>query len=97
MARSRIPQTKKPNLPIPLTQRQAGYVRLKHPTELGLYYSSKEAMWVHEQCTVWTMEEWRGRFGRGIIMTNGNDWSKTLVDSEGRHWEFFGYTIPLYD
>ena len=40
------------------------------------------------------MAEWQGIFN----VTDMTQLSETVsVDKEGRHWEFFGYVIPLYD
>lgn len=44
--------------------------------------------------SVWSIEDWHARFGHGA---NTIFFGKAAVDSNGRHWEFFGYTIPLYD
>jgi hypothetical protein len=62
-------------------------VRLAHPTEPGKYYrhgaKAHESEWVTSGYTVWSADDWRKTFGRQA--------------DEGRHWEHFGYLIPLYD
>jgi hypothetical protein len=59
-------------------------VRMAHPTNSKLYYSSETAGWVKENYTVWTAKEWRVRFA-------------TKEQYEATKWEHFGYIIPLYD
>lgn len=66
-----------------------GLVRLAHPrNQNGLhrwYYCERSASWVSsdQDYTRWTLAEWQKKFGN--------------QDAEGRHWEFFGELIPLYD
>lgn len=67
--------------PVPLEKGE--FVRMKHPTLPGTYYSKETAAWVTEGWTVWTDAEWRGTFGK-----DPNDL---------RQWEHFGYRIPLYN
>lgn len=75
--------------PIVLPRPQGEFVRMKHPSKYGLYYSSVQGAWVKKGWTVWTIREWQDRgFERGFDPATG-------VDRDGRHWEFFGYTIPL--
>lgn len=100
MARSRIPSapsSKSRHLPIPTTERQAAFVRLKAlRNDIALYYNQTKADYVEgSDYTVWTINEWKGRFG-GQHLTYAAD-QRSAVDPEGRHWEFFGYIIPLYD
>ena len=63
-------------------------MRLAHPQAHGLYYNANDAItpWVAKGYTRWTISEWEGKFGAAV--TSGED---------QRKWDFFGYTIPLYD
>jgi len=76
--------------PVPLPKPQAEFVRMKHPREHGVYYSQTEGAWVRQGWTVWTIKEWEVKFGYADNFT-----SRGGVDNEGRHWEFFGYRIPM--
>lgn len=71
---------------MPATRDTAAFVRLAHPTEYGKYYNADDPInpWVERGYTRWTIAEWKGRFGAG-------------TDDDNRKWEFFGYTIPLYN
>lgn len=95
---SKSPLTIKPYRPpaentklaaVPATRETAAYVRLAHPNRYGLYFTDKDAVnpWVEKDYTRWTITEWEGKFGKGV--DSGDD--------RLRKWEFFGYTIPLYD
>jgi hypothetical protein len=68
--------------PVPMPKPNAAFVRLKHPRETGVYYCSIRGEWVRKGWTVWKLKEWEAKF--------------TDPDPDGRKWEFFGYTIPLY-
>lgn len=65
--------------PVPLPKPHAEFVRMRHPTTRGLYYCSIRGEWVQHGWTVWKKADWEAKFSG---------------DTE-RHWEFFGYTIPL--
>lgn len=97
MARSRVPQTPKPKLPITTTQPNAAFVRMTNRKlgALSLFYSTEKAEWVIDGYTVWNIDTWNGSFGRQKLVYSPD--GKSCVDSENRHWEFFGYTIPLYN
>jgi len=64
------------------------FVRLAHPGTYGLYYNKHDAInpWVAKGYTRWPISEWEGTFGSAV--DRGED---------TRKWEFFGYSIPLYD
>lgn len=68
--------------PVPMPKPNAAFVRLKHPREPGVYYCKTRGDWVRKGWTTWKIKEWEGSF--------------SLPDPEGRNWEFFGYSIPLY-
>jgi hypothetical protein len=74
-----------------VSRETAAFVRLAHPDKYGFYYNKHDAIvpWVEQGYTRWTILDWEGTYGRQCA-PNSN------VDSEGRKWEFFGYTIPLY-
>jgi len=83
-------------MPVPATRRSAAYARLAHPTIFGLYFCQHDAInpWVERGYTRWPMAEWEGKFGNNVsIKEEGSQY----LDGEGRKWEFFGYSIPLYD
>jgi len=63
---------------------------MMHPSGDGRYYCSHTAEWVWSNYTIWTSKDWNESFGPAGLLTNG-------VDDQGRHWETFGYRIPLYD
>jgi len=73
---------------MPVSRANAAYVRLAHPSSFGLYYNRNDPInpWVATGFTRWTMSEWEPVFGKNY--DNGED---------TRKWEFFGYTIPLYN
>src|SRR5580765_3122269 len=73
---------------VPLPKPQAAFARLKHPRERGMYYNNVTGTFVERGWTVWKMDEWQAKFGMNFDAAAG-------VDAQGRHWEFFGYTIPL--
>jgi hypothetical protein len=74
--------------PVPATRETAAFVRLAHPQTYGLYYKEDPVTpWVEHDYRRWTIVEWEGKFGKGV--DSGDD---VL-----RKWEFFGYTIPLYN
>lgn len=82
--------------PIPTTREAAAYARLAHPTIFGLYYCQTDPInpWVERGYTRWPIAEWEGKYGNSVsTKTKGEHY----LDQEGRKWEFFGYTIPLYD
>jgi hypothetical protein len=74
--------------PVPLPKPQAMFARLKHPRERGMYYNNVTGTFVERGWTVWKMKDWEAKFGFNFDPALG-------VDTQGRHWEFFGYTIPL--
>ena len=74
--------------PVPLPKPQAKFARLKHPRARGMYYNNVTGTFVERGWTVWKMEEWQAKFGMNYDAATG-------VDAQGRHWEFFGYIIPL--
>ena len=65
--------------PVPLPKPDAAFVRMRHPRERGMYYDIITGGWVKHGWTVWKKADWEVKFGG---------------DTE-RHWEFFGYNIPL--
>jgi hypothetical protein len=89
-------------LPIPTTRPNAAFVRLylDKPGEPRRYYNADKAIWVgkDEPYRIWKMADWEGTFGAGSKLGRPGQLSATeWLDGEGRHWEFFGYVIPLYD
>ena len=75
---------------------------------MRLYYSREVADYVEidEPYTIWTMAEWTKAFAfagsqRAVEYMNRTAMKGVagdhFTDAEGRHWEFFGYDIPLYD
>ena len=74
--------------PVPLPKPQAAFARLKHPRERGMYYNNVTGTFVERGWTEWKMKDWEEKFGMNFDPALG-------VDHQGRHWEFFGYTIPL--
>jgi len=56
------------------------FVRMRHPTVRGLYYSSTKGEFVRQGWTKWERDEWEMKFAGDVE----------------RHWEFFGYVIPLF-
>jgi hypothetical protein len=73
---------------VPLPKPQAAFARLKHPREQGMYYNNVTGTFVERGWTVWKMKDWEEKFGMNFDPA-------LSVDAQGRHWEFFGYTIPL--
>lgn len=65
---------------------------MKNPHGKG-YYSSGLGDWVKENYTTWTIKEWEGKYGGNVQQVD----AKHVIDREGRHWEFFGFLIPLYE
>ena len=63
------------------TRPRAAFVRMRHPTEPGTYYSQTGATWVKRGWTTWPIEEWIVKFGN---------------KEDNFNWEFFGYRITLY-
>lgn len=82
--------------PIPVPRASAGFVRLCHPKIYGLYFNKEDATnpWVSKGYTRWTMKDWEGTFSNTI---SHKEQGAQYIDGDGRKWEFFGYTIPLYD
>jgi hypothetical protein len=80
---------------VPTTKPRAGFVRLKSKTAHVLYYSKDKADYISGgDYTVWTIAEWKASFRYDDAAAfDGTEWQ----DPEGRLWEFFGYSIPLYD
>jgi hypothetical protein len=77
-----------------VTRANAAFARLCHPTRYGVYYNKDDAVnpWVEHGYTRWTIMEWEGLFGAAFDQAG----SDPTHDPE-RKWEFFGYTIPLYN
>lgn len=69
-------------------------MRLCHPKVHELYYDSKTAEWVAKGWTRWSMAEWEKKFSNDVSVKVPG---VRYIDPEKRVWEFFGYTIPLYD
>jgi hypothetical protein len=64
-----------------------------HPNDDGTYYDKAIAGW-NATGSTWTISEWSASFRYdAATAVIGTRWT----DPEGRRWEFFGYTIPLYD
>ena len=70
--------------PVPLPFKASEFVRMRHPTKPGTYYSTTTASWVTEGWTVWPIKDWRAKYGN-------------QHEGDPRQWEFFGYRIPLYN
>jgi hypothetical protein len=77
-----------------MTRTKAAFARMREPHGKG-YWDKTTADWVRENYSTWTIAEWEGLYGRQGSIKNID--AKHVIDSEGRHWEFFGFLIPLYD